>query len=135
MSPNPVVVLRRLDHLLVLTGDLEESRRFYCDLLGLEEGPRPAFPFTGLWLYLDGVPCVHLADRESYEANAARMSLAVGEAPVDHVAFAAEGYGELRARLERVGLEVTPNAPPGAAMRQLFVTDPNGLRIELNVPD
>jgi catechol 2,3-dioxygenase-like lactoylglutathione lyase family enzyme len=128
-------MLRRLDHLLVLTDDLEESRRFYCDLLGLEDGPRPGFPFTGLWLYLGGIPCVHLAERASYEANAARLGLAVEEAPVDHVAFAAQDYDGLEARLASAGIDVATNAPPGAAMRQLFVTDPNGLRIELNVPD
>ena len=128
-------MLRRLDHLLVLTGDLEKSKRFYCDILGLEDGPRPAFPFAGHWLYLEGIPCVHLADRASYEANASRMGLTVEEAPVDHAAFAAEGYEELQARLEKAGIQVTTNAPPGAAKRQLFFADPNGLRIELNVTD
>ena len=60
------MALRRLDHLLVLTDDLEATRAFYCDVLGLEAGERPAFAFLGYWLYLDGVPCVHLAERASY---------------------------------------------------------------------
>ena len=62
------------------------------------------------------------------------MGLTVGDAPVDHVAFAAEGYDELVARLTDAGLDVTTNVVPGGSLRQLFVTDPNGLRIELNVP-
>jgi catechol 2,3-dioxygenase-like lactoylglutathione lyase family enzyme len=129
------MALRRLDHLLVLTDDVVETTRFYRELLGLEPGDRPALPFPGVWLYLDGVPCVHVAERKAYEANAARMGLAVGEAPIDHAGFAAEGYEELVARLEQAGVETTTNVVPGAGLRQLFFTDPNGLRIELNVVD
>ena len=33
--------LRRLDHFLVLTDDLEATRVFYCDTLGFEVGERP----------------------------------------------------------------------------------------------
>lgn len=130
-----MMVLRRLDHLLVLTDHLEQTRRFYCDVLGFEDGERPPFPFLGLWLYLGGVPCVHVAERASYEANAARMGLQVDAAPTEHVAFAAEGYEALVARLAAAGVEATANVVPGAGLRQLFVTDPNGLRIELNVPE
>jgi catechol 2,3-dioxygenase-like lactoylglutathione lyase family enzyme len=128
------MALKRLDHLLVLTDELEETKRFYCDVLGLEAGERPPFPFLGYWLYLEGVPCVHVAERLSYEANAARMGLAVDVAPVDHAAFAADDYEGLAVRLAIAGVEVTTNVVPGAGLRQLFFSDPNGLRIELNVP-
>ncbi len=128
------MALRRLDHFLVLTDDLEGTTCFYRDVLGFEVGERPPFPFTGKWLYLDGSPCLHLADRTSYEAHASTMALAVDSAPIDHVAFAADDYEALAARLEAAGVEATANVVPGA-LRQLFLTDPNGLRIELNVPE
>jgi catechol 2,3-dioxygenase-like lactoylglutathione lyase family enzyme len=105
--------LHRLDHLLVLTDDLEATRAFYCDALGFEVGDRPPLEFPGLWLCLDGVPCVHVADRAAFEAHAARLGLAVGRAPVHHGAFA--------------------NVVPGR-LRQLYVTDPNGVVVEVNVP-
>ena len=127
--------LRRLDHLLVLTDDLEQTKRFYCDVLGLVQGERPPLEFPGYWLYLDGVPCVHVAERAPYETQAARIGLNVGPAPVDHAAFAASGYDELVARLEAAGVEATANTVPGAGLRQLFLTDPNGLRVELNLLD
>ena len=126
------MALRRLEHLLVLTDDLEETRRFYCDVLGFEDGPRPPLEFPGHWLYLDGVPCLHLAERAAYEAHAAGMGLAVGTAPVDHAAFAAEGYDAVAARLAAAGLAAVANEVPTAGLRQLFVTDPSGLRVELN---
>ena len=40
-----------LNHFSIRTTDLEASRRFYADVLGLSVGPRPPFPFPGLWMY------------------------------------------------------------------------------------
>jgi catechol 2,3-dioxygenase-like lactoylglutathione lyase family enzyme len=125
--------LGRLDHVLVLTDDIEATKSFYRDALGLEVGNRPPFEFSGYWLYLDGVPCLHVADRDEYEAQAARLGLGVGPA-VDHVAFGGSDYDELVARLEAAGIDAVANEVPGGALRQLYVTDPNGVRIELNVP-
>ena len=44
--------------------------------------------------------------------------------PIDHVAFAADDYGELAARLEAAGVEAVTNAVPAAGLRQLFLVDP-----------
>jgi catechol 2,3-dioxygenase-like lactoylglutathione lyase family enzyme len=126
--------LRRLDHLLVLTDDLEATKAFYCDALGLEVGDRPPLAFPGYWLYLDGVACVHVAARAAYEAHAAGLGLQV-DTTVDHVAFAGADYDGLAARLEHAGVESVTNTIPGAGLRQLFLTDPNGVRVEINVPD
>ena len=125
--------LHRLEHVLVLTDDLEATRAFYCDTLGFEVGERPPLEFPGYWLYLDGVPCVHVAEREAYEAHAVRLGLAPQPGPIDHVAFVADDYEQLAARLEAAGVEAVANDPRAAGFRQLFLTDPNGVRVELNV--
>jgi catechol 2,3-dioxygenase-like lactoylglutathione lyase family enzyme len=127
------MALRRLEHVLVLTDDLEASKGFYCEALGLEVGERPPLEFPGYWLYLDGVPCLHLAERGPYEAHAAMLGLSVGPA-VDHVALGGSDYQDAAARLEAAGVDAVENTVPGAGLRQLFVTDPNGVRIELNLP-
>ena len=36
-----------MNHFTVLSDDLEETKKFYCDLLGFEVGPRPNFQFPG----------------------------------------------------------------------------------------
>ena len=126
------MALRRLEHVLVLTDDLEATKAFYCDALGFEAGERPSLGFPGYWLYLGSEPCVHIAERSAYEAHAATLGLAAQEAAVDHVAFAAEGYEQLASRLAAQGVEAVTNDVPAAGFRQLFVTDPNGVRIELN---
>jgi catechol 2,3-dioxygenase-like lactoylglutathione lyase family enzyme len=126
--------LRRLEHLLVLTDDLETTKAFYCDALGLEVGERPPLEFPGYWLYLDGSPCMHVAERAAYEEHAASLGLRVGAAPIDHVASAAaDDYEGLVARLDAAGIDAVENDVPAAGLRQLFVSDPNGVRIELNV--
>ena len=102
-------------------------------MLGFEPGERPPLEFPGYWLYLDGEPCVHIAERAPYEAHAAGLGLPPSPAPVDHVAFAAGGYEELAARLRDAGVDAVENDVPAAGLRQLFFTDPNGVRIELNV--
>ncbi len=127
--------LRGLEHALVLTDDLEATRAFYCDVLGFEVGVRPPLEFPGYWLYLDGIPCVHLAERAPYQAHAARLRLARAAGPIDHLAFAAGDYDALAACLDAAGVETVSNDVPAAGIRQLFLTDPNGVRIELNVRD
>jgi catechol 2,3-dioxygenase-like lactoylglutathione lyase family enzyme len=121
----------RLQHVLVLTDDLEATKAFYCDVLGLEAGERPPLPFPGYWLYADGIACVHVAERGPYDAHAASVGLPAKVSPVDHVAFEAHGYDELVERLGAAGVEVTANH--SAAGIQLFFDDPNGARIELVV--
>ncbi len=127
------MALHALEHVLVLTDDLEATKAFYCDVLGLEAGDRPDLPFAGYWLYLDGVPCVHVAERTAYEAQLERMGLRRADGPVDHLAFAAADHDALVARLDAAGVEAVSNDVPAAGIRQLFFEDPNGVRIELNV--
>jgi catechol 2,3-dioxygenase-like lactoylglutathione lyase family enzyme len=121
----------RLQHVLVLTDDLEATRAFYCDILGLEAGERPQLPFPGYWLYAEGVACLHIAERGPYDTHAASVGLPAKASPVEHVAFEAHGHEELVERLGAAGVEVTANH--SAAGIQLFFEDPNGARIELVV--
>jgi catechol 2,3-dioxygenase-like lactoylglutathione lyase family enzyme len=130
--------LTRLDHLLVLSDDMDATRDFYRDALGLEVGDRPTLEFPGYWLYADGVPCVHLADRDAYTAHCRTTGIpasppADGTGAIDHLAFAGDDFEEAVGRLERSGVETKRNTVPGIGMRQLFFEDPNGVKIEINV--
>ena len=122
-----------LDHLLVLTDDIDATRDFWCGALGLREGERPPLGFEGYWLYDGAVPCVHVAERASFDAHSERIGIAAAAGPVDHVAFSAEDYASTFRRLEDGGIEAAPNEVSG--MRQLFLEDPNGVKIEINVKE
>jgi catechol 2,3-dioxygenase-like lactoylglutathione lyase family enzyme len=49
-----------LQHYTIEPSDLERSKEFYCDVLGLENGDRPPLDFAGYWLYSGGAATVHL---------------------------------------------------------------------------
>jgi catechol 2,3-dioxygenase-like lactoylglutathione lyase family enzyme len=122
-----------MEHLLVLTDDIDETRDFYSSALGLVVGERPPLEFPGYWLYAGDVPCVHVADRTAYTAHSKRVGIPASPEAVDHVAFSGRDYEEAIGRLERAGVEVATNTVPDVGLRQLFFEDPNGLKIEINV--
>lgn len=123
-----------LDHLLVLTDDIDATRDFWCGALDLEVGERPPLEFPGYWLYGSDGPCVHVAERGPYEQHSERIGIPAASGPVEHIAFDAPDYDSLVARVEREGIDAAANAVPGV-MRQLFVEDPNGVKIEINVKE
>jgi catechol 2,3-dioxygenase-like lactoylglutathione lyase family enzyme len=128
------MALADLDHVLVLSDDIDRSRDFYCAAVGMTVGARPPLPFPGYWLYAGGRPRLHIADRRIYSDHARGVGLAAAPpACVDHLAFTATDYGEALALLDGAGVEAVPNEVRQAGMRQLFFSSPEGLRIEVNV--
>lgn len=107
--------------------DLRAACAFYRDLLGLEEGPRPAFDFPGHWLYAGGRPVLHLVAREGVAPPAGPSP----GASFEHIAFRARGLHEIRVLLDSRGIRYAEAPLPGFPLHQLFLTDPFGLRVEL----
>jgi len=129
--------VQRIEHVFVQTDDIEATKRFYCEALGFEVGFRPALGFPGYWLYAGGVPCIHVGDRRAYERWTAEQDLpfsehARGTGPLDHVAFNATGFDEVKARLDKAGVEYKQNTLEDIGLSQIFVEDPNGVTIEMN---
>ena len=130
--------LRQLEHYLVLTDDMDRTCDFYCRGLGLRVGPRPHLAFPGYWLYLGDMPCIHVAEWDTYRAHSLREGIPVSErAPgtgaVDHLAFIAVDSDDIRNRLTAHGLSFAENRVPGAGLTQFFLHDPNGVKVEINV--
>jgi catechol 2,3-dioxygenase-like lactoylglutathione lyase family enzyme len=130
--------LTKMEHYLVLTDDIEATRDFYCGALDMRVGFRPALEFPGYWLYVGDTPCIHIAEWRSYTAHSERQGIpvsarAAGTGAFDHIAFNAEDYAEVLARLMQHGIEPRRNDVPGGGLRQLFLSDPNGVKIEINV--
>lgn len=132
-------MLARLDHFLVMTHDVDATRDFYCDVLGFTAGSRPDLGFAGHWLYLGEVAAIHVAEWASYTAHSRRLGIPVtspapGTGALDHVAFnaAAGQHAVLVARLEARGIVHHRHDTPAIGLRQIFLDDPNGLKLELN---
>ncbi|MBI5277142.1 MAG: diguanylate cyclase [Burkholderiales bacterium] len=106
---------------------LEEMKEFYCDVVGLEVGPRPTFPMPGYWLYAGGEPIVHL-----YQATPAETRKRDSDGTFDHVAFTCRDCPAVEASLRNRGITYRKSAVPGAKTVQLFLKDPAGNSVELN---
>jgi catechol 2,3-dioxygenase-like lactoylglutathione lyase family enzyme len=129
--------LQEMEHYLLVTDDPERTRDFYRDALGLTVGFRPNLPFPGYWLYIRDIPCIHIAEREAYARYLGELGIPISErargtGPVDHIAFNGTGFEEMRASLQTQRIEFAEDTLSDIGLRQLFLHDPNGVKIELN---
>ncbi|HEY0297302.1 MAG TPA: VOC family protein [Bordetella sp.] len=115
--------VQRIDHINLSTSDLDRTRRFYKEILGLEDGPRPPFQRKGAWMYLDGRPVIHL--------STGRTPLTRSSDSFDHVAFYCRELSVFRERLRLHALHYEAYRVPAQNMYQLFFRDPDGTEIEL----
>ena len=118
------MAITAMNHFNVLTDDVPKTVAFYCDLLGLENGPRPDFSFPGAWLYAGDHPIVHISGGRT--ADDLRPGV------IDHMAFSATDLKGTLARLQRAGLRANAQRQVGTGIWQVFVNDPNGARVELD---
>ena len=116
-----------LDHYNVSTRNLRDTVRFYEEVLGLVNGPRPPFDFPGAWLYSEGHPVLHLNDISPTD-KPQRPDSGV----IDHIAFGSRGFEALKQHLAGKGVSFRVNEVPNSTRRQIFLTDPNNVLIELN---
>jgi catechol 2,3-dioxygenase-like lactoylglutathione lyase family enzyme len=115
-----------LQHINIRAADVERSRDFYVQILGLRVGDRPQFASTGYWMYLGDQPVIHLVQRKDDEKPG------TGTGAVDHIAFRALDLATSRKTLEAAGLPFREAIVPRDNTVQLFVHDPDGVKIELN---
>jgi len=135
------MALTGLDHCAIRTGDLAATRDFFVDVLGLEDGERPPFPFPGHWLYCGGRPVVHLIGLDAegtrglvdYMGEDRKQAL-TGSGAVDHVAFTAGDLDGMRETLKKLGVQSREREVPDLHLHQIFVVDPNGITVEINFP-
>ena len=116
-----------LQHINIHVADVERSKQFYTRVLGLRVGPRPPVASVGYWLYLGDQPLIHLVQRP-----AAGNLPTAGNGAVDHVAFHGIDLDATRRLLQADGLSFHETVIPRDGTIQLFVHDPDGVKIELN---
>lgn len=135
-----------LNHYSIRSTDLDACRSFYEDVLGLRVGPRPDFPFPGLWLYEGDTATwsnsvVHIIGIDRNDPEGLKRYLGDrdesslhGTGAVDHVAFFTTGLAQMLATLREHGIEGRERTVPLLGLHQVFVDDPNGVVVELNFP-
>jgi catechol 2,3-dioxygenase-like lactoylglutathione lyase family enzyme len=121
--------INRMDHFTVLTKDAKATADFYSSILGLEIGPRPNLKVRGVWLYCGGAAVLHVIEKDE---------IPKGPSVLDHVAFSGTDLSGFLARLTACSvpydLRRLPEGGPTPGDWQLFFFDPNGARIEIDLP-
>lgn len=119
----------RMDHFTVLTKDAKATADFYSSILGLEIGPRPKLSVRGIWLYCGDAAVLHVIEKDEVPQ---------GPSVLDHVAFGGTDLPGLVARLTArnvpYDLRRLSEGGPTPGDWQLFFFDPNGARIEIDLP-
>lgn len=117
--------LERIHHASLCVRDLARARVFYGEVLGLEEIPRPDFPFEGAW-YRAGGNELHLIVLPEGAAPGTPLN-----ALHRHVAFAVEDVPGAARELADRGYEVLGG---GDGATQAWVRDEDGNILELISP-
>lgn len=106
---------------------IERLRRFYIDIVGLHEGPRPVFRSgsQGHWLYAGGRDMLHLTIARADGATTQATGV------FNHLAFDCDDLDATRKRLDAAGITFETDAVDELGQVQLFLTDPVGIGIEL----
>ena len=128
-----------IEHFLVAADDIDATRDWYARVLGMTSGPHPDFGFPVHWMYVNGVDVVHIGPSAKQAGEIQRQYLgrtsqasAEGTGALDHIAFRATGLRQMLEHLKREGVAFSQRRANGQALFQLFLYDPNGIKIELN---
>ena len=136
-----------LHHVSLPVSNITIAKRFYGDVLGLQEDPnRPNFGFEGAW-YKIGDRSIHLIVPEAGEQPTFRVDKAIDSHDA-HCAIRVESFSGAIAHLESKGYRRTAdknpipttdnplpmriNAAGKAGFPQIYVLDPDRNVIEIN---
>lgn len=130
--------ISHLEHFLIQSADIKATRDWYVDVLGFHEGYHPDFKFPVVWLYLGDKDVIHITQggkdvSENRKKYLGQQSDAVsGSGVIDHMAFRCTGLADMMAHLKHKNIAFTQRQVDDQGLFQLFLLDPNGVKIELN---
>jgi extradiol dioxygenase family protein len=105
---------------------MEDVRKFYETIVGLEIGPRPPFNSFGYWLYAGGRDVLHLSEELPEDKRRTGSDLTF-----DHVALETSDWRVHAQKLRSAGVHFTEEVVPSTGRRQMFFRDPAGNGVEL----
>src|SRR4051812_15086378 len=133
------MALSHIEHFLVASDDIDATRDWYARILGMTSGSHPDFGFPVHWMYIGEVDVVHIGpsakkagDIQKKYLGRTSQDTGSGTGAVDHIAFRAKGLRGMLEKLRAEKIPFTQRRANGQALFQLFLYDPNGIKIELN---
>ena len=127
-----------IDHFLIQSADIEATKDWWVNVLGMRVGPSPDFKFPVYWLYLGDKDVLHLTqggksvsdNRMAYLGQSSQAT--EGSGVIDHVGFRATGLTATIDKLNELGIDFKERQVNDQGLYQLFLFDPNGVKVELN---
>ncbi len=124
MLSGRMIEVSRLHHVSFAVKDVEASRRFFGEVLGLPEIDRPPFKFRGAW-YGIGDRALHLIEEADINKDAAAR---LGRS--DHMALEVAGMDAVTAALDQAAIPYERGTNDALGFKQVFCADPDGHTIE-----
>lgn len=134
-----MLTIETLHHVSLPVTDVERSRRFYREVMGLSEIARPPFDFPGAWFALG------TAGQQLHLIAGGTTPTLRGSKPVDsrdiHFAVRVENFAAAQRALEVLGYAVDAaddlmrmklNPKATAGFPQIYILDPDHNVIEIN---
>ena len=119
--------LDSLDHITVVTKDLIKTKDFYINILGMDiDYNRPPFKFDGIWLSLNNRAVVHVVVKNEHITDENILPT------LDHVAFRAKDMKKIKLNLKMNSITYEERVTPDNKISQIFLKDPNGIKIEIS---
>jgi catechol 2,3-dioxygenase-like lactoylglutathione lyase family enzyme len=127
-----------IHHVSLTVTDLERSRTFYRDVLGLSEIARPPFPFAGAWFGIGERQHLHLIVHEGATFRGTRgidtrdshFAVRVGSYRQAVEFLRGKGYREDGGESDLMSMRLQPHATAG--FPQIYILDPDRHVIEIN---
>lgn len=121
--------IAKLDHVNIITTQLDIMINWYADVLGLHKGYRPNFGFPGAWLYAGDTAIVHLVTADE-PAVGSELIL-----KLEHFALSATGSkNEFEEKLKAMGIKFRSSTVDEVSLVQVNVHDPDGNHIHVDFP-
>jgi len=114
--------IKHLNHIAIQISDIQRSRFFYSDILGLTEIDHPAFSYPVIWYDLGGGRQLHLIARVPEKDFQPIKS--------NHFALEVNNIHEIQMYFEEKKVSFLPIKPRPDGVLQLFFNDPDGNFIE-----
>jgi catechol 2,3-dioxygenase-like lactoylglutathione lyase family enzyme len=132
------MALSFMEHFLIQSADIEATKDWWCNVLGMRVGPSPDFKFPVYWLYIGDKDVLHLTqggknvsdNRMKYLGQTSQAT--EGSGVIDHIGFRATGLEATIEKLHSLGVDFKERQVNDQGLYQLFLFDPNGVKVELN---
>jgi glyoxylase I family protein len=129
--------INAIHHIALTVTNIERSRKFYREILSIEEIPRPPFPFAGAWFQLGDSQQVHLIvhDRATFrdkplDTRDVHFAVRVPSYQAAVEFLRAKGYREDADPDDPYRMILQPS--PITGYPQIYICDPDRHVIEIN---